>query len=335
MFALDTQVMSAAKDGSRPLHWAASKNQLAAATRLLHLGCPVDIQANDLSGPIHRAAYEGHVAMIQLLVQAGAQVNMRADCGCVSAQVPRVATCTPLPYLNLSIHAVERGRERSLAATDRSTPLHWATFLGHLGAVEALLAVRASPSQRTRLGLTPLHMAAMNGHAAVAGAILRTGEVDVDVQDVHDQSPLQWAARHGKVEVRAPSLIWFVGWEMSSRGRFTTPARSLWHGCSPCYAAKCVWGVVRRPARPNRTKTNRTNGASPRQVLTKLINHGADVNVKSKDGSTSLHHAAANCHTRACIRLVEMGADGDCSDAAGCTPVRQATVRECERPMAM
>jgi len=75
LHSMGVTVMNAARDGSRPIHWAASKNQLAAVERLLALGCPVDIQANDLSGAIHRAAYEGHVDMIQLLVKKGAQVR--------------------------------------------------------------------------------------------------------------------------------------------------------------------------------------------------------------------------------------------------------------------
>lgn len=60
------------------------------------------------------------------------------------------------------------------------------------------------------------------------------------------------------------------------------------------------------------------------EVITKLVQHGADVNTSNRDGRISLHQAALMGHTRAVTRLVEMGSDMDRADRAGYTPLHQA-----------
>lgn len=57
---------------------------------------------------------------------------------------------------------------------DGSTPLHAAALVGHAAAVTALLAAGADIEARDDLGSTPLHVAA-RGHAAVVTALLDAG----------------------------------------------------------------------------------------------------------------------------------------------------------------
>ena len=69
------------------------------------------------------------VEVMTLLHRCGADIHARADCG--------------------------------------STPLHWATYMGHLPATEKLLEYKGNAFHKTKNGLTSLHMAAMNGHRLV------------------------------------------------------------------------------------------------------------------------------------------------------------------------
>ena len=55
------------------------------------------------------------------------------------------------------------------------TPLHSAALRGHAAAIAALLDAGADPDTRDEKGKPPLHAAAQNGHAAAVAALLDAG----------------------------------------------------------------------------------------------------------------------------------------------------------------
>jgi cytohesin len=82
------------------------------------------------------------------------------------------------------------------------TALHWAAASGSLEAVRFLLAspVGADPRAARNNNFTPLHAAAMQGHAAVCEALLAAG-AGVNVQtEPQGYAPLHSAAYAGHVE---------------------------------------------------------------------------------------------------------------------------------------
>ena len=85
---------------------------------------------------------------------------------------------------------------------DELTTLHVAAGAGQLAVVEYLLspAVKADPRAAGTNNFSPLHSAAMNGHAAVCEALLRAG-AEVDIQtDTQQTTPLHNAAFGGHLE---------------------------------------------------------------------------------------------------------------------------------------
>ncbi|HUR55081.1 MAG TPA: ankyrin repeat domain-containing protein [Gemmataceae bacterium] len=81
------------------------------------------------------------------------------------------------------------------------TALHWAAASGSAEAVRLLLAppVGADPRAARNNNFTPLHAAAMQGHAAVCEVLLRAG-AGVDAQtDPQGYAPLHSAAFAGHV----------------------------------------------------------------------------------------------------------------------------------------
>jgi ankyrin repeat protein len=82
------------------------------------------------------------------------------------------------------------------------TTLHWAAASGVLDAVSYLLTppVQADPRAARSNNFTPLHAAAMHGHAAVCEALLKAG-ADVNVQtQPQGYAPLHSATFAGHVE---------------------------------------------------------------------------------------------------------------------------------------
>jgi ankyrin repeat protein len=83
------------------------------------------------------------------------------------------------------------------------TTLHWAAASGSIDAVRFLLArpFEADPKAARNNNFTPLHSAAMQGHAAVCEILLAAG-AGINVQtDPQGYAPLHSAAFAGHIEV--------------------------------------------------------------------------------------------------------------------------------------
>ena len=79
-------------------------------------------------------------------------------------------------------------------ASGGHTPLHLAAMNGHAEDVTALLKHRADPNAQNKDGSTPLHLAAMNGHAEAVTALLNAG-ADPNAQNKDGSTPLHLAAK--------------------------------------------------------------------------------------------------------------------------------------------
>lgn len=100
---------------------------------------------------------------------------------------------------------------RSLLASSNSTERHQALALasqhGHAPVVELLLDAGEDPSRFNPAGFhghsTPLHQAALAGHADVVRLLVDRG-ARLDVADtIHHGTPLGWAKHAGKAEIAA------------------------------------------------------------------------------------------------------------------------------------
>jgi ankyrin repeat protein len=69
--------------------------------------------------------------------------------------------------------------------------------VGNFAVVEVLLKAGAALDATNGLGRTALHLAARNGHTAVAGQLFDKGGAIIDAKDRAGSSPLHLAARYG------------------------------------------------------------------------------------------------------------------------------------------
>jgi ankyrin repeat protein len=181
-----------------------------------------------------------------------------------------------------------------------------AAGLGMTGRVDVILEsrpllIRARTSDGltplTYAGLTPLHLAARNGHTATTEVLLAHA-APVGVQDWQGHTPLHLAAAHGRAAVAALLL---------DRGARAGAADDA--GRTPLHEA----------ARYGR-----------REVTKLLLTSGADVNARQADHGTPLHDAAAAGQTGTVALLLARGADADAATLDGRTPLHLAILSEDE-----
>ena len=196
-----TGVRSSRMPGSTPLHFASVWARDPAIVSLLVLA-GADVNALDDSGgsPLHAAAQNtDDPAMIVALAEAGAELDV---------WVPGIHSphgWTPLHYAvqrnrNPPVTAalIETGADIHATQNDGPTPLHDAETPE---VVALLLAAGADIEARaTYLGwrqpngrdMTPLHVAARKGNAAVFMALLEAG-ADPTALDIEGKTPLDYA----------------------------------------------------------------------------------------------------------------------------------------------
>jgi len=97
-----------------------------------------------------------------------------------------------------------------------------------------------------------------------------------------------------------------------------------WHGCTPLHR------IAARPSLLYRRYTLSWFTQEPvpnRDVVAALIGHGAQVNVRDKDGRTPLHGAVGSGDEDVATLLVASGADVNAADNNGRTPLHAAARR--------
>jgi hypothetical protein len=88
---------------------------------------------------------------------------------------------------------------RASHARDRTgaTPLHWVARGGDVGVAAALLAAGADAAAADARGVRPLHLAAAEGHGALARWLVRDAAVDPRARDADGRTARDWAEACG------------------------------------------------------------------------------------------------------------------------------------------
>ena len=188
--------------------------------------------------------------------------------------------------LNVNVNAVDL-RKRS--------PLFCALESSHLPAVDFILDHIAHVDSDHN-GLSPLHVATVTGNHFIVEALLKSkfGKNLVNRVDKHGRTEIHYAAMHGYT-----ALV-----ELLENHESCLDTQDQ-QGLTPAMYA-CAHGRY--------------------AALATLLRKGADPEILDQKGRNALHHCflGTNPSLRCCKLLVKYGADVDCKDCEGVTPLMRA-----------
>ena len=308
------------ESGWTDLHYAAVMNLPRVADALLKAGMNVDVRlAEDgrafgdrLKAHLHALEYDiggwngwngeanGETPLLvavrqdarpvaKLLIERGADVNAKRGYGETALfyaarwNAPEVARLL-----------IERGADPNAEHLDASglwfsfdglTPLHWAAKANSRDVAELLIDHGADIQAKEPVGWTTLHLAADVNAIEVAELLITRG-ADLNAKDSDGATPLMHAPRGGDREM-ARLLIE--------------------HGAEVTLSYAAV--------------------ANDRELAQKLIERGAHPNVKDDtSGNTPLHHAAESGAFEVAELLIDRGASIDAKNKDGRTPLMETVV---------
>ena len=344
------------KDGGTALHGAAFLGHADIARLLIENGADVNAENYEGDTPLNAAYVDrgttewiagflqidvdeeavesGRTRVVELLNQYDAKLgegnsDSRGDELCEAAAAGDIETVKA----QLIEGADPDARDRELGVT----PLSWATLFNQIEVGEFLIQKGADVNARNRDGGTPLHGAAFLGHAAVAALLIQKG-ADVNAKNDKGESPLDVSkVDWGITQLIASWLEIELDRDTVESGR-TAVVEMLQHhstadtsrsGDDMCSAVRRrdIEAVKELLAKGADTNTGDSQfGVSPlswaallgqTKIADFLIQNGADVNGRNRDGGTALHGAAFLGHADTAALLVRKGADVNATNDKG------------------
>jgi ankyrin repeat protein len=311
--------------GDTALMMAARTGKVDAVRSLVEAGA--DVNAAETWGgttPLMWAVSERHADAARLLIASGADVNARSH---------YVAAANGRGFEGRTPIASRADAKAEDFASGWLTPLMFAAREGDVDLARILVRAGADVDAAAGDGKTALALAIFNGNYEVA-SFLVDSKADVNKADVQRFTPLFWAVDRRNMET-APNFPWMVTIDPMPLIRALLDA-----GAKPNAIVNNTPRARMREGTPRivfATALMRAAFAADLELVTLLLDHGADPDVISKDGETMLsaaaglafihgYHRGKSPEERLQVvkRFVALGNDVNQPDDYGITPLMAA-----------
>lgn len=222
------------------------------------------VNSADSSGwtPLHRAAYNNRLETVKFLVnEKGAKVNISNKRN--SSPLTPLHAAAEEGHTEIVKYLVEKGGDFNSRDSYGRTPLYWAADNGHLNITKFLIdEKKADLNQQDNDGNTLLHAAAWNGQLNIVKYLVDEKKINVNIRDKDKGfTPISEAIQRNNIHVfrhliEAPNIN------------------------------------VNIPDNSNVTPLHYAAQKGYLEIVKSLLDKGADVNTKQRDGRTALYWAA-------------------------------------------
>lgn len=199
------------------------------------------------------------------------------------------------------------------------TPLHCASWKGHIGVIQHLLALNADINAQDSQKDTPLHWAARYGQLEVVQLLIERG-ADVNKRDEDGDAPYHYAAANGNLEIfqylennggridaRNNAGDMPIHWAAIG-GSVPMVEHLIKQGIDPDVLGEHDWTALHRAAWRGKLG-----------VVSFLATRGASLNIRDASGRTALHWAVDGRRGETVKLLLASGADASVTAINGKT----------------
>ena len=281
----------AAKGNRTPLMWASLRCSGVFIKTLIDLGADTDVQREDQCTPLIMATYCNNYMAVRFLEQAGVDID------CIQGE----------SYSAMHISAME----------------------GFVNVAKLLIEAGSNINLQSSSGRTPLHLAVQNRHKYLVKTLLESN-ADPSIRDKYQREDNLYLVR-GKDKGKP---AWhYVDVKMASSGLFhkTTKGGSVdvanfgtvlasgWGDDPPANKKEEILAADGKPTAEmkHQTALHIACKVGDEEVITLLVEHGADINACDGDGFISLHLAAIHGNMQVVKKLVDLKVDVSLTTADG------------------
>eukprot|EP00039_Didymoeca_costata_P005817 m.84905 g.84905 ORF g.84905 m.84905 type:complete len:1100 (+) comp12988_c0_seq2:225-3524(+) len=303
---------------------------------LLQAQANIHVQDNAGLCACHWAASQESHKMLKFLLERGADWTFIDNDGRTALHWCTLSESTKCLTAILKQQAVAQDQTDLINQIDIQdlngmTALHWCAMYGKPKHVALLLRAGASPAYQDSSGKTPLHIAAENGDELNTGSLLSIENIPVNARDNEQRTPLLLAVAGGHT-LLAESFCEYPGIDLDAPDAL---GRTALHWAAASAQAEIVSGLlqagaeVSKPDKQGATALHYASQANAISIVNHFLSYHAE-HIADHEGRFPLHWAAMQGDVQIVDLLISRDINVNLVDAQGLTCLHLAAISDKE-----